>query len=372
MIMSAERARMRIGDVFVTGASGLVGARAIERLLSLDDAAHVHALVRRPAAWPMLAARLGPAAARVTPVTGDVTEAGLGLEAATRQRLAAQVHAVVHCAADTTFSRPLEQARAVNTAGTCNLLELVADWRIDRLVHVSTAFVAGARTGVIHEAELDGAAGFVNGYEQSKHEAEVLVRDSGLPYVVLRPSTIVCDDGSGGVTQYNAVHRALRVFSAGLASLMPGAEDTPVDVVTTEHVAAGVTDIGFAPDAAGTYHLCAGAGALGLGELLDRAHAIWSRDAQWRRRGIVRPALTDLATYRLFEQSVEETGDVRLTTITRSLSHFVPQLALPKQFATAAADAALGRSAPPVRSFWDALLEHLVATRWGSLTRSAA
>jgi NAD(P)-dependent dehydrogenase (short-subunit alcohol dehydrogenase family) len=322
MIMSAERARMRIGDVFVTGASGLVGARAIERLLSLDDAAHVHALVRRPAAWPMLAARLGPAAARATPVTGDVTQAGLGLEAATRQRLAAQVHAVVHCAADTTFSRSLEQARAVNTAGTCNLLELVADWRIDRLVHVSTAFVAGAR--------------------------------------------------SGGVTQYNAVHRALRVFSAGLASLMPGAEDTPVDVVTTEHVAAGVTDIGFAPDAAGTYHLCAGAGALGLGELLDRAHAIWSRDAQWRRRGIVRPALTDLATYRLFEQSVEETGDVRLTTITRSLSHFVPQLALPKQFATAAADAALGRSAPPVRSFWDALLEHLVATRWGSLTRSAA
>jgi thioester reductase-like protein len=364
---------MHAGDVLVTGASGLVGSRVVQRLLLLDERVHVHALVRRPAAWSTLAARLGGAAARVTPVNGELTQAGLGLDGATRRGLAARVRAVVHCAADTTFSRPLEQARAVNTAGTRNLLELVGEWRSDRLVHVSTAFVAGARTGIIHEHELDGGAGFVNGYEQSKHEAEVLVRGSGLPYVVLRPSTIVCDDGSGCVTQYNAVHRALRVFSAGLASLMPGAEDTPVDVVTTAHVVAGITEIGFAPDSAGgTYHLCAGAGALGLGELLDRAHAIWSRDAQWRRRGIMRPALTDLATYRLFEQTVEETGDVRLTAITRSLSHFVPQLALPKQFDTTLADAALGRGAAPVRSFWDALVEHLVATRWGSVSRSAA
>jgi nucleoside-diphosphate-sugar epimerase len=225
----------------------------------------------------------------------------------------------------------------------------------------------------VREDAARATAGWVNGYEQSKHEAEVLVRDSGMSYVVLRPSTIVCDDASGCVTQYNAVHRALRVFSAGLASLMPGAEDTPVDVVTTDHVVAGVTEIGFARLACGgTYHLCAGAGSLALGELLDRAHAVWSRDAEWRRRGIVRPALTDLATYRLFEQSVEETGDVRLATITRSLSHFVPQLALPKQFDTTAADAALGRSAPPVNAYWDVMLEHLVATRWGSLTRSAA
>lgn len=361
------------GEVLVTGASGLVGSRVIERLLSLDDRVHVHALVHRPSTWPSLAAHLGAAATRVTAVSGDVTRAGLGLDAGTRQRLATHVRAVVHCAADTTFSRPLEQARTVNTTGTHNLLELLSDWRIERLVHVSTAFVAGAHTGVIPEHELDAAAGFVNGYEQSKYEAEVLVRSSGVPYIVLRPSTIVCDNASGSVTQYNAVHRALRVFSAGLASLMPGAEDTPVDVVTTEHVVAGVTDIGFARAAdGGTYHLCAGRGALGLGELLDRAHAVWSRDAEWKRRGILRPALTDLATYRLFEQSIEETGDVRLATITRSLSHFVPQLALPKQFDTTAADAALGRSAPPVRTFWDALLAQLVATRWGSLARRAA
>jgi thioester reductase-like protein len=366
-------AMLRSKDVLVTGASGLVGARVLERLLSRHDDVHVHALVRRPAAWPNLATRLGPAAARVTPVIGDVTHAGLGLDATTRQRLVARVRAIVHCAADTTFSRPLEQARAVNTEGTRNLLDLASDWRVERIVHVSTAFVAGARTGLIREHELDAGAGFINGYEQSKHEAEALVRGSSLPFVVLRPSTIVCDDRSGCVTQYNAVHRALRVFSAGLASLMPGAEDTPVDVVTTSHVVAGVADIGFAERAlGGTFHLCAGQGSLGLGELLDRAHAVWSRDAQWRRRGIMRPALTDLATYRLFEQTVEETGDVRLATITRSLSHFVPQLALPKQFDTTAADSVLGCSALPVRSFWDALLEHLADTRWGTLTQSAA
>jgi thioester reductase-like protein len=366
---------MTIGyGVLVTGASGLVGTRIIERLLAHDAAVHAYALVRRPAAWPALAARLGADATRVTPLIGDVSAPGCGLDAATRHRLALHVRIVVHCAADTTFSLPLAAARLVNTAGTHNVLELIRDQGgVERVVHISTAFVAGRRTGLIHEHELDASAGFVNGYEQSKHEAEILVRDSGLPFVILRPSTIVCDDASGRVTQYNAVHRALRVFSGGLASLMPGAEDTPVDLVTTDYVVAGVTEIGLAAHSmGGTYHLCAGRSALGLGELLDRAHSVWSRDAQWRRRGIMRPALTDLATYRLFERSVDETGDVRLATITRSLSHFVPQLALPKQFVTTAADRALGHCAPAVRSYWDALLEQLVATRWGTLTRSAA
>jgi nucleoside-diphosphate-sugar epimerase len=212
----------------------------------------------------------------------------------------------------------------------------------------------------------------VNGYEQSKYEAEQLVRASGVRYVTVRPSAIICDDTSGAVTQYNAVHRALRVFHAGFGALMPGAEATPIDLVTNAYVVAGTVALGFAPDAVDrTYHLCAGTGATALGGLLETAHRLWSRDPDWRRRGILRPVLTDLATYRLFEQSVEETGDVRLATITRSLSHFVPQLAAPKLFDTRLADAALGYGAPAVDSFLTAMIEHLLATRWGSVGRAA-
>jgi thioester reductase-like protein len=356
--------------VLVTGATGLVGTAVIERLVAQNPTLRVFALVR-PDAAAMLVARFCTAGGRVTPVIGDVTLPGLGMELGMRARLAGRVRAVVHAAADTSFSRPLPVARAVNTAGTGHLLDLTAGWALDRFVHVSTAYVAGSRTGVVTEADLTGDAGFVNGYEQSKYEAEKLVLSSGVPHVIVRPSSIVCDDTAGTVTQHNAVHRALRVLHAGYGALMPGAEDTPVDMVTTAHVADGIVRLGFAADTAnGTYHLCAGHGAIALGELLDTAVSVWSRDPVWRRRGILRPALADLATYRLFEQSVEETGDARLLSITRSLTHFVPQLAHEKVFDTSRADAALGRAAP-VASFWTALVEHLARTRWGGV-RSAA
>ena len=115
--------------------------------------------------------------------------------------------------------------------------------------------------------------------------------------------------------------------------------------------------------AGGTYHLCAGAGAIGLGALLDLSHATWSESEAWRRRGTARPALTDLETYRLFERTVEETGDARLRRITRSLSHFVPQLALAKRFETTQADAAVGFAAPAVDAYFHRVLRGIGAKR---------
>jgi nucleoside-diphosphate-sugar epimerase len=374
---------MIMRSIFVTGATGLVGLAVIRRLLTTRPHLHVHALVRTTGGAALVRARLGDAAARVTFVTGDITLPGLGLDRTARAFLGRSVDTIIHAAADTTFSRDLGDARRVNVAGTRHMLELAAAWDVDRFVHLSTAYVAGTRTGVIGEASrCDGRTGgaaaaravpaFVNAYEQSKHEAEAAVRQAGTPFVILRPSTIVCDDPSGAFTQLNAVHRALRVFHAGLAALMPGDDATPVDLITTDHVVAGVIAATFSEAALGaSLHLCAGVGAIPLGELLDRAHAAWSTDPDWRRRCIARPALTDLATYRLFERSIAETGDVRLTTISRSLSHFVPQLALPKQFETAAADALIGRSAPPVATWWDALLRELLVTRWGAIRRAA-
>jgi hypothetical protein len=74
--------------------------------------------------------------------------------------------------------------------------------------------------------------------------------------------------------------------------------------------------------------------------------------------------LTDLDTYRLFERSVEETGDPRLRRITRSFTHFVPQLALPKRFDTTRADTLPGGPAPTVASYWDRVLRDLRDRLW--------
>jgi thioester reductase-like protein len=353
-------------EILLTGITGLVGNAAAVTLLRGDPSLRLVALVRDTRNWHSVSAR-------ITPIAGDITLPGLGIGADTRRILRNRVSHIIHCAADTSFSNPIATARAVNTQGTANLLELASGWDIERFLYVSTAFVAGARIGDVAEGAYAAEAGFVNAYEQSKHEAEALVRGTSLPWVIARPSTIVCDDADGGLTQLNAVHRALRVVYGGLAAMIPASEDTLVDVVTTKYVAAAVADLANRSGSEqSTYHLCAGDTALPFGELLERAYAVWSRNREWVRRCVTHPALTDLATYRLFEQIVEDTGDARLTAITRSLSHFAPQLTLPKRFLTHHADSALGYAALPVTDYWDAMVARLVNTRWRAPQRRAA
>ncbi len=57
-------------------------------------------------------------------------------------------------------------------------------------MHVSTCYVAGTFEGTFGPEDLERGQGFRNTYEQSKHEAEVLVRNSGLPTQVVRPAIV--------------------------------------------------------------------------------------------------------------------------------------------------------------------------------------
>ena len=247
---------------------------------------------------------------------------------------------------------------------TSQLLELARDCpRLQKFAHISSVYAAGKLTGEFQEAPFPASRGFLNNYQQSKYEAEELVQAHAPSWVILRSSTVVCDDASGRVTQFNAVHRALRLFHDGLVAMMPGAAGSTVDAVTTSFVADAIARLALRDDASGqVVHLCAGDGALPLDELLDITYERWSADLLWRRRLIARPALTDLATYRLFERTIEDVGDPSLKRLTRALSHFVPQLALPKRFETSNAERLLGYSAPPVRAFWLPMLDHLLAT----------
>ncbi|HUF28043.1 MAG TPA: SDR family oxidoreductase [Gemmatimonadaceae bacterium] len=356
---------------FLTGATGHVGGAVLARLLR-DPQASVFVLVRDHARWRLVAERAGAAAVRITPVPGDLTSERLGADERTRRALRARGCRVIHLAADTCFSRSLPLARLVNTEGTRNALAFARDIEARRVAHVSTAFVAGCRTGPIADDSFDDA-GWVNGYERSKYEAEVLVRTQATPWTILRPSMIVCDDAYGRITAINAVHRSLRLLHAGLASMLPGDERNGIDVVTADWVADSISRLTDEPAAEGrTLHLCAGRHALPLGELLDRTYDVWSRDPAWHRRAVSRPALTDLETYRLFERSVEESADPRLQRVVRSLSHFIAQLALPKVFDTTGVEALLGAGAPKPASYWDAMVERLLAHGFAAPARAAA
>ena len=360
--------------VFVTGATGLVGEEVLRQMLRDDPALEAFALVRTESSWKSLAARLGPLAWRVAPVLGDMTREAMGIEAAMRQRVQRDTRVVVHAAADTSFSRPLDQSRYVNTLGTYHVAEVAADCRqLERLVFVSTAFVAGRLTGTILERDNGCQAGWVNAYEQSKYEAESTVRASGLPWTVVRPSTIVCRGAEGDIPQINAVHRALRIYHRGLAAMIPGDRANFVDVVTSSYVSNAIARIALDERALHkTVHLCSGSRALALGELIDTAYEVWSESPEWLKRGVERAIITDPATYAMFERAVMDTGDARLRSVLSSLSHFIPQLALPKVFDTTVADFLLDAPAPPARSYWKPMLRSLIAANWSQTAERAA
>ena len=357
------------GLVLVTGATGLLGADLVRRWTTTGAARRIAVLVRDRARWQAVALRAGLAHDAVVALEGDVTVEGLGLAVDTRAWLARHATAMVHLAADTTFSRPLDDARRVNRDGTAHLLAVAANCvRVERFAFVSTAFVSGRRIGFIPESEAGAATeaiGWVNAYERSKAEAESLVRASRRDWVIVRSSTIACDDLSGAVTQRNAVHQALRLFHDGLAAMIPGVADSVLDVVPTDYVSDAIARLALRGGIDGaTVQLCAGAGAMPLTELLDECHARWATDAAWRRRGIALPSQADLETWELFTQAVEDTAHPRLRRVTRALTHFLPQLALPKRFDTPLADAALGHAAPPVRCYWARMIAHLQHTDW--------
>ena len=360
--------------LFVTGASGLVGEGVLRRMLREDPALEAFALIRNESSWKCLAARLGPLAWRVVPVHGDMTLGGIGLDPIVRQRIQRETRVVIHAAADTSFSRSLDHSRFINTLGTYHVAEVAAECRqLDRFVFVSTAFVAGRSTGTILERENGCQAGWVNAYEQSKYEAESTVRASALPWTVVRPSTIVCRGTEGDIPQINAVHRALRIYHRGLAAMIPGDRANPVDVVTSNYVSDAITRLALDARASHkTVHLCSGSRALTLGELIDTAYEVWAESPEWLKRGVERAIITDTETYELFERAVTETGDVRLRSVLSSLSHFIPQLALPKVFDTTVAEILLAEPAPPASSYWKPMLRRLIASNWGQTAEQVA
>lgn len=345
--------------VLLTGAAGAIGQPVLMELLRRRDA-RVYALQHRNAVAPVEGVRV---------VNGDVTQGPhLGLSEAVVDELTSRVTTVVHAAADTRFGVSAEVASGTNVAGTANLLAFAAQCRrLDRVLALSTTHVAGRRTGRIRESELHHDEGFVNGYEASKYAAEAHLRRrmQDLPVAVCRISTAIGRSADGTIARPGAIHHAVRLMYAGLAPMIPGDEQSPVDFVAVDHVARAVVSLvtdGFEPGR--TWHLCAGSDTIPAGELLDLTMACFLEyRPAWRKRAIERPAVVDLPTFELFCQSADQAGTPTLRAAAAVMAAFAPQLAFPKQFDDTACRAVLtaaGIVAPPARQTWTRVVRHLI------------
>ena len=182
-----------MADLFVTGGTGFVGTRVVERLV---DAGHdVVALSRDPE-------RVTDPPAGVRLVAGDVVD-----RASLREPMAG-VDGVLHMAAwydvgPGPWRRSL--AARVNVEGTRNVLELVADLDVPRALYVSTLAVNGDTGGRVVDESYRHDGPFRSVYDETKwrahYEVAAPMAAAGLPLVTVLPGVVYGPGDRGPVAE---------------------------------------------------------------------------------------------------------------------------------------------------------------------------
>jgi thioester reductase-like protein len=365
--------------ILLTGVSGFLGRHVLWHLLRRADTdTRIYCLLRQEAdggvdrrLQELLVPEGAPLPAeardRCHAVSSDIVDADLLIESAMRERLLGVVDRIIHCAATVKFDTALHEARRINVDGTRHVLrfaeELHARGRLRRVDYFSTAFVAGNAAGCVYEDRLN-ATQFNNTYEQTKWEAEELVRQAQgrLPITIYRPSIIVGDSKTGYTSNFRVLYWPLKVLASGLVVVVPADRQGVVDVVPIDYVVQAFGALSRSEQSLGKcYHLAAGPERQSsVGELLEMGAGFFGVRDPWMippqiSYRVVRPLL-----YGVF-------WGKRRALLKRGELYF-PYFSYRASFDTTTARADLhvaGIEAPSVKHYFRTIMQFCVDTDWG-------
>jgi nucleoside-diphosphate-sugar epimerase len=141
---------------------------------------------------------------------GDILDSGWAAAALEGTAGPGPVDEIVHCASNTAFAeRKRAEVVAANVGGLRNVLDFAARSGCFFFHDVSTAFVAGKRTGLCREEWVESGE-FTNVYEETKAGGEILARDvcrrEGIRLNLYRPSIVYGDSRTGRTLRFNALY----------------------------------------------------------------------------------------------------------------------------------------------------------------------
>jgi thioester reductase-like protein len=253
---------------FVTGATGFIGHRLVERLLQTRQG-EVYVLVRESstgrldeliARWSLVVG--ASAADRVQPVLGDLRRPLLGVEKEQVAELRGKIEHFFHLAAVYDMTAPAERNTAVNVGGTTHAVELARAVDAKHLHHVSSIAVAGTYKGVFDEDMFDEGQRLPSPYHRTKFESERIVREQ--PYVawrVYRPGIVVGDSQTGEMDKVDGPYYFFKAIQR-LRHLLPewvplvGLDLGHTNIVPVDWVAGALEHIAHEPGLDGrAFHL---------------------------------------------------------------------------------------------------------------------
>ena len=256
-----ERSR----DILITGFPTFLARKLLETILEREPNSTVRLLVM-PDLMDEAVEQLDALEydeGRIDVLEGDVVAIDLGLSGTEYLDLIANVTDIYHIASIWYLGADREQLFDVNVRGAQNVLDAAAEAKsLDRLNHLSTAFVSGDRTGVIMEEELDENQEFRNAYEETKFRAELAMRDrmDRIPVTVFRPTIVVGDSETGEIDRMAGPYylmNAIVQMPSGVPILMPGKGDFPLNMVPADFVVEAMQTISLQEQTVGeTFHLC--------------------------------------------------------------------------------------------------------------------
>ncbi len=247
---------------FVTGATGFIGKRLIERLLARKG--KIHCLVRREsmAKFKAYCEGLGDDGKRLVAVAGDLTKPRLGIAPTVLRELGGKVTHFLHLAAIYDLAADEASQVAANVAGTRHAVDAAEAMRAGHFHHVSSIAAAGLYPGVFREDMFDEAEELDHPYFRTKHDAEAIVRkECRRPWRIYRPGIVVGDSRTGETDKIDGPYYFFRLIKKMRQTLPPwmptvGLEGGRINLVPVDWVAAVLDHIAHKPALDGhTFHL---------------------------------------------------------------------------------------------------------------------
>ncbi|BCL38241.1 non-ribosomal peptide synthetase [Nostoc sp. MS1] len=261
--------------IFVTGATGFLGAFLVHELLQQTEA-NIYCLVRANneiAGFQRLQKTLekyliwdADQSSRIIPVPGDLALPSFGLSLEEFEKLAKQIDVIYHSGAQVNFAKPYSVIKAANVLGTQEVLRLACLHQLKPVHYISTIAVFGTiacLTGlsvISEDNDIDPSEPYLYediGYTQSKWVAEKLVwiaKSRGIPVTVIRSGFLMGHPQTGVTNTEDYISRLIN--GCIQIGTYPDLVNQKQELITVDYASKTIMQISKKPESLGkAFHL---------------------------------------------------------------------------------------------------------------------